>query len=137
MLLMNFNQRGRKGGKHEPGNRTRTDHILPGPRIKYPVHICSHVLLFTPSTFVSFHNNQSVTPIYLYYRSQFLQFVNFRITFAKTTFHLQQTPLHVAASQGHCYIVEYFVQQGAHVSIKDNDGASVNILLVILVISID
>ena len=90
-----------------------------------------------PVHFVSFHNNQSVTPIYLYYRSQFLQFVNFRITFAKIAFHLQQTPLHVAASQGHCYIVEYFVQQGADVSIKDNDGVSVNILLVILVISIE
>ena len=69
--------------------------------------------------------------------SQFLQFGNFRITFAKTAFHLQQTPLHVAASQGHCYIVEYFVQQGADVCIKDNDGVSVNILLVILVISIE
>ena len=51
-------------------------------------------------------------------------------------FHLQQTPLHVAASQGHCNIVEYLVMQGADVSIKDNDGVSITIILVMLVISI-
>ena len=43
----------------------------------------------------------------------------------------QQTPLHVAASQGHCNVVEYLVMQGADVSIKDNDGVSVTILLMI------
>ena len=47
---------------------------------------------------------------------------------ASTVFSLQQTPLHVAASHGHCNIVEYLVQQGADVSIKDNNGVSVTML---------
>ena len=41
----------------------------------------------------------------------------------------QWTPLHVAATKGHDYTVECFVQQGANISIKDNAGVSMTILL--------
>ena len=38
-------------------------------------------------------------------------------------------PLHVAASQGHNYIVECLLQQKVDVNIKDNNGVSVTVLL--------
>ena len=41
----------------------------------------------------------------------------------------QRTPLHVAATKGHDYTVECLVEKGANISIKDNAGVSMTILL--------
>ena len=41
----------------------------------------------------------------------------------------QRTPLHVAASKGHDYTVECLVNERADISIKDNAGVSMTILL--------
>jgi len=40
------------------------------------------------------------------------------------TFSYQQTPLHVAASKGHDYTVEYLVKKGANMNIQDKKGVS-------------
>ena len=40
------------------------------------------------------------------------------------TFSSQQTPLHVAASKGRDYTVEYLVKKGANMNIKDKKGVS-------------
>ena len=39
----------------------------------------------------------------------------------------QQTPLHVAASNGRDYTVEYLVTKGADMNIKDKNGVSVKL----------
>ena len=36
----------------------------------------------------------------------------------------QKTPLHVAASKGHDYTMEYLVKKGADMNIKDEKGVS-------------
>ena len=41
------------------------------------------------------------------------------------TFSYQQTPLHVAVSKGRDYTVEYLVEKGADMDIKDKNGVSV------------
>ena len=41
----------------------------------------------------------------------------------------QRTPLHVAASNGRDYTVEYLVEKGADINIKDMAGVSMTILL--------
>ena len=38
------------------------------------------------------------------------------------TFSYQQTPLHVAASNGRDYTVECLVKKGAYINIKDKNG---------------
>ena len=46
-------------------------------------------------------------------------------TFLKfVIFSYQQTPLHVAASKGHDYTVEYLVKKRANMNIKDKKGVS-------------
>ena len=45
------------------------------------------------------------------------------------TFSYQQTPLHVAAKNGHDYTVECLVKKGADINIKDKKGASVKLYL--------
>ena len=40
------------------------------------------------------------------------------------TFSYQQTPLHVAASNGHDHTVECIVKKGADLNIEDNKGVS-------------
>ena len=40
------------------------------------------------------------------------------------TLSYQQTPLHVAASKGRDYMVEYLVEKGADMNIKDKNGVS-------------
>ena len=37
----------------------------------------------------------------------------------------QETPLHIAASGGHVCAVEYIIQAGADVNVKDDRGVSV------------
>ena len=45
------------------------------------------------------------------------------------TFSYQQTPLHVAASNGRDYTVEWLVKKGADVNIKDKRGVSEKLYL--------
>ena len=45
------------------------------------------------------------------------------------TFFCQQTPLHVAVSKGRDYMVEYLVEKGADMNIKDKNGVSVKLYL--------
>ena len=44
-------------------------------------------------------------------------------------FSSQQTPLHVAVSKGRDYMVEYLVEKGADMNIKDKNGVSVKLYL--------
>ena len=44
----------------------------------------------------------------------------------------QQTPLHIAAGEGHDYTVKYLVGKGAVINIKDMNGVCMTILLMIL-----
>ena len=43
----------------------------------------------------------------------------------------QWTPLHIAARSGRDYTVEFLVEKGADISIKDQAGISMTILLMI------
>ena len=45
------------------------------------------------------------------------------------TFSYQQTPLHIAASNGRDYTVECLVKKGADIYIKDKTGVSVKVYL--------
>ena len=45
------------------------------------------------------------------------------------TFSFQQTPLHVAASNGHDYTVKWLVQKGADINIKDKKGVNEKLYL--------
>ena len=42
---------------------------------------------------------------------------------------MQQTPLHVAVSNGRDYMVKYLVEKAADMNIKDKDGVSVKLYL--------
>ena len=44
----------------------------------------------------------------------------------------QQTPLHIAASNGHDYTVQCLVEKGAEINIKDKDGVRLKIGLPLL-----
>ena len=44
---------------------------------------------------------------------------------------IQQTPLHIAASEGHDFTVECLVKKGADIKIKDQTGVSVTLLLML------
>ena len=48
------------------------------------------------------------------------------------TFSYQQTPLHVAASSGRDYTVEWLVKKGADVNIKNETGVHETILLMMV-----
>ena len=48
------------------------------------------------------------------------------------TFSYQQTPLHVAASNGRDYTVECLVKKGADINMKDESGVCETILLMIV-----
>ena len=48
------------------------------------------------------------------------------------SFSYQQTPLHVAASNGRDYTVECLVKKGADINIKDKTGVRETILLMIV-----
>ena len=48
------------------------------------------------------------------------------------TFSYQRTPLHVAASKGHDYTVEWLVKEGADMNIKDKTGVCETILLMVV-----
>ena len=53
------------------------------------------------------------------------------------TFSYQQTPLHIAASKGCDYTVEFLVKKGADMNIKDKNGVSESLLpMVVLVVLI-
>ena len=66
----------------------------------------------------------SLCKCYIY--SQFQNYI------AATLFFLyQQTPLHVAAREGHDYTAKCLFKKGADISIKDKDGVSVTILLMV------
>ena len=41
----------------------------------------------------------------------------------------QQTPLHVAATEGHDYTVKLLVSKGAKIELRNKNGVSVTILL--------
>ena len=43
----------------------------------------------------------------------------------------QRTPLHVAASKGRDYTVEYLINKGANISIKDKAGVSMTIIMLV------
>ena len=45
------------------------------------------------------------------------------------TFSYQQTPLHVAASKGRDYTVEYLVKKAADMNIKDKKGVTKKLYL--------
>jgi len=45
------------------------------------------------------------------------------------TFSFQQTPLHVAANNGHDYTVKCLVQKGADINIKDKKGVNEKLYL--------
>ena len=47
------------------------------------------------------------------------------------TFSYQQTPLHISASKGLDYTVEWLVKKGAEMDIKDNNGVYETILLMV------
>ena len=47
------------------------------------------------------------------------------------TFSYQRTPLHVAASKGRDYTVEWLVKKRADINIKDKTGVHETILLII------
>ena len=61
--------------------------------------------------------------IFNVYRWKYFLQINF------VTFSYQQTPLHVAASKGHDYTVEYLVKKGADMDIKDKKGVSEKLYL--------
>ena len=44
----------------------------------------------------------------------------------KFIFSYQQTPLHIAASKGRDYTVEFLLEKGADKNIKDKEGVSEN-----------
>ena len=46
------------------------------------------------------------------------------------TISCQQTPLHLAASNGHDYTVECLIKKGANINIKDKTGVRETILLI-------
>lgn len=46
----------------------------------------------------------------------------------------QQTPLHIAAREGHDYTVECLVKKGADISFKDKDGVSVSLSVTMYVL---
>ena len=46
-------------------------------------------------------------------------------------FLYQQTPLHTAAAKGHDYTVMCLIKNGADIDIKDKNGVSVTIFLMI------
>ena len=48
------------------------------------------------------------------------------------TFSYQKTPLHVAASNGRDYTVEYLAKKGANINIKDKTGVCEIIILMIV-----
>ena len=48
------------------------------------------------------------------------------------TFFYQQTPLHVAASNGRDYTVEWLVKKGADINIKNKTGVCKTMLLMIV-----
>ena len=48
-------------------------------------------------------------------------------------YHVQRTPLHIAAGNGHDDTVLYFADQRADVSIKDNNGVSKLELITLLI----
>ena len=59
--------------------------------------------------------------------------VNFKsqwLSFIFVTFSYQRTPLHVAASKGHDYTVEWLVKKGADMNTKDKTGVHKTILLI-------
>ena len=47
-------------------------------------------------------------------------------------FVYQQSPLHIAAREGHDFTAKRLFKKGADISIKDKAGVSVTILLMIL-----
>ena len=61
----------------------------------------------------------------------FLPTRQFQITKGIFAFSYQQTPLHVTARKGRDYTVEWLVKKGADVNVKDNDGVSVSVLLMV------
>ena len=50
-------------------------------------------------------------------------------SFKPVTFSYQQTPLHVAASRGHDCTVEYLVEKGDDMNVKDTKGVSEKLYL--------
>ena len=50
-------------------------------------------------------------------------------SFKFVTFSYQQTPLHVAASNGSDYIVKCLVKKGADMNLRDRKGVSVKLYL--------
>ena len=65
------------------------------------------------------------------YTHSYVKVSQFQITMPviASDFSHQQTPLHVAASNGHDYTVECLVKKGAVMNIKDKKGVSEKLYL--------